>query len=83
MLISSKIIKRKAVETMTEIRQRGISEIRKLQLPNFILSAEQYHKLINWNLSQVTEPPILSNFSSCELEQIHKNKMFWSSNAVQ
>ena len=55
---SSEIIRRKTFETITEIRQRGMSEIRKLQLPNLILCAEQYHELIDWNLSQVTEPPI-------------------------
>jgi hypothetical protein len=63
------VVRQKAVEIIKQVRKKNKSvKVRKFVIPDFDFGASSYDKLINWK--NTTEPPLLSELTTEELDQI-------------
>ena len=62
--------RQKAVRLISEARQRQRREVRSFQLPLLNFEAQHHTDLIDWNSSDVTEPPLLRELSELQLQAI-------------
>lgn len=65
-----KHIRTLASKRIEKARQADVRDIRVFKPPQINFDAEDYIDLINWQSTEVTEPPLITDFSSEEIELI-------------
>lgn len=51
----------------------SLNGVRKFVVPEIKFGAQNYHSMINWTTTQITEPPLTTKFSQQELQALAEN----------
>lgn len=65
--------RQEAFQHITSARNLNKSKLRKFMTPELNFLADDYVSIINWDKSEVTEPPIIASFSLDKLKEIVEN----------
>lgn len=65
------MIRKSALQKILNVRSSVPSaSVRKFKIPNINFKARNYTELVDWKKCEISEPPILKNFSEVELKNI-------------
>lgn len=65
-----KLIRLKAITTISEIRKNSDRSVRLFRTPTLNFNADSYHEMIDWNKEKLTEPPLTYNLTNNEICQL-------------
>lgn len=66
------VIRKLGISRIIKARATGQTSLRQLKLPKLLVDAQEYHFMIDWQSSQLTEPPLTKRLSTEVLIDIQR-----------